>query len=156
MQENMDAIDRRIASTASLLYAVESAIKDWKSSNTNETRAIESFKMWVANLFRQRRNTDACVTYRRLRSELTTLVDMKAQSKTRQFACQEDDKQRIVEIFERVNDAREPLMVRDSTLSRCSPHRYNAPQLTTGLRVHKITVTIDQKLNVRRFCPFST
>jgi hypothetical protein len=121
MQENMDAVDRRIASTASLLYAVESAIKDWKGTTPNETRAMQSFETWVANLFRQRRNTDTCVTYRRLRSELTTLVDMKAQSKARQFACQEDDKQRIVEIFERVNDAREQLMVRDS-ISRCSPH----------------------------------
>jgi hypothetical protein len=121
MQENMDAIDRRIASTASLLYAVESAIKDWKGTTPNETRAMKSFEMYVVLLSRKERNTHSFLTCRRLRSELTTLVDMKSQSKARQFACQEDDKQRIVEIFERVNDAREQLMVRDS-ISCCSPH----------------------------------
>lgn len=40
------------------------------------------------------------------------LLDIQEQSAARQFLVQEDDKQRIADIFERVTEAREQVVVR--------------------------------------------
>jgi len=50
--------------------------------------------------------------FRTLTEELEKLRHLKDQSRFRKFAIQEDDKKRIAEIFERINDARLRLGVR--------------------------------------------
>jgi hypothetical protein len=46
-----------------------------------------------------------------LSKELKAFDAIKEQSKTRQFLVQEDDKQKLVNIFERVNEARQNMIV---------------------------------------------
>jgi len=50
--------------------------------------------------------------YRTLKEELTKLTQLKKQSLIRKVAVYEEDKRQIAEIFERVNQAREQLVVR--------------------------------------------
>jgi hypothetical protein len=47
-----------------------------------------------------------------LSEELDNFYAIKEQSKPRQFLVQDDDKQNIVNIFERVNEARQNMIVR--------------------------------------------
>jgi hypothetical protein len=47
-----------------------------------------------------------------LSAELEAFYAIKEQSKPRQFLVQDDDKQNIVNIFERVNEARQNMIVR--------------------------------------------
>jgi len=49
---------------------------------------------------------------RTVAEELEKLRHLKEQSRFRKFAIQEDDKKRIAEIFERINEARRRLGVR--------------------------------------------
>ena len=49
---------------------------------------------------------------RTLAEEWTKLIKLKEQSLGRKIAVHEDDKGRIAEIFERINEAREQLVVR--------------------------------------------
>jgi len=51
---------------------------------------------------------------RTITEELEKLRDLEEQSRFRKFAIQEDDKKRIAEIFERINEARLRLGVRPS------------------------------------------
>ena len=55
--------------------------------------------------------TSECL-YRTLKEELTKLTQLKKQSLIRKVAVYEEDKRQIAEIFERVNQAREQLVVR--------------------------------------------
>ena len=50
--------------------------------------------------------------YRTLADEWTNLIKLKEKSLTRKIAVHEEDKGRIAEIFERINQAREQLVVR--------------------------------------------
>jgi hypothetical protein len=47
-----------------------------------------------------------------LSKELKAFYAIKEQSKPRQFLVQDDDKQNLVNIFERVNEARQNMIVR--------------------------------------------
>jgi uncharacterized protein YlbG (UPF0298 family) len=49
---------------------------------------------------------------RTLSKELDNFIAIQEQSKARQFLVQEVDKQNIADIFERVNEARQNLIVR--------------------------------------------
>jgi hypothetical protein len=53
---------------------------------------------------------------RTVAEELEKLRHLKEQSRFRKFAIQEDDKKRIAEIFERINEARLRLGVRPSVI----------------------------------------
>jgi hypothetical protein len=44
MQDNMDATERKIAALLDLMMVLEDATQGWPSGNTNENRAMETFK----------------------------------------------------------------------------------------------------------------
>jgi hypothetical protein len=110
MEDNMDTTDRRIAALLDLIVVLDDATRGWHSSNMNENRAMENFKLLVVIhwIFGHAYATDFISV---LSGELDHFYAIKNQPKTRQFLAQEDDKQNIVNIFERVNEARRNMIV---------------------------------------------
>ena len=51
MDDNKDAVERRILSTLSQLLEVESALDDWAASNAEEPRGIREFKRCCIPLY---------------------------------------------------------------------------------------------------------
>jgi len=54
MDDNNDAVERRILSTLSQLLEVESALDDWAASNAEEPRGIREFKRCLMSLYFER------------------------------------------------------------------------------------------------------
>ncbi|KDR81250.1 hypothetical protein GALMADRAFT_1124665 [Galerina marginata CBS 339.88] len=109
VQGNTDAVDRRIISTADQLRAVEGALTGWKPNDEEETRGVRLFRTTISN-------------------ELVNLFELQKQSLARRIADHEGDQGQIAEIFERINQARERLVV------------------VTGLRVQKAVIAIQEDL----------
>ncbi|KDR77674.1 hypothetical protein GALMADRAFT_245800 [Galerina marginata CBS 339.88] len=106
---NIDAVDRRILSTVDQLRAVEEALAGWVPYSAEEQQSIRLFKRTLVN-------------------EWTNLIRLKEQSLVRRVAVHEEDKGQIAASFERINQAREQLVV------------------VTGLRVRKTVLAIQDDL----------
>ena len=59
----MDAVDRRISSTAAQLLAVQEALATWEPSNAEEIQR-EVFEKYSAPLFSQQNLTSKCLNAR--------------------------------------------------------------------------------------------
>jgi hypothetical protein len=112
MQDNMDATERRIAALLDLILVVEKATRDWRGTSRDETRAMKAFERYVALHWIY--SLTLCLTHcpRTLSKELDNFIAIQEQSRARHFLVQEVDKQNIADIFERVNEARQNLIVR--------------------------------------------
>ena len=82
-----------------------------------------------------------------LKEELDKLTRHQKRSLIRKVAVHEDDKQKIGEIFERINDARQQLMV--SICMVISRLITSIVQVAMELRVHQIVHAIQEDLAVR-------
>jgi hypothetical protein len=49
MRDNMDATERRIASSSDLFCEVSKALEAWHEKSSDETRALEVFKLYVCD-----------------------------------------------------------------------------------------------------------
>ncbi|KAF9472118.1 WD40 repeat-like protein, partial [Pholiota conissans] len=105
VRENIDVVDKRILSTVDQLRALEEVRDGWKPHGDKEMRAVELFESTLIK-------------------EYANLIKLKGQSLIRKIADHEEDKGEIAEIFQRINQAREQLVV------------------VTGLRVHQIALEI--------------
>ncbi|RXW11995.1 hypothetical protein EST38_g13860 [Candolleomyces aberdarensis] len=83
----MDAVERRIASTGAQLVILEKALDDPRTYNEDRNPWMKQFK-------------------KTLEDELAKLSQLHKESMIRKVADHEDEKNRIAEILERVNDAR--------------------------------------------------
>ncbi|KAJ3540466.1 hypothetical protein NMY22_g4280 [Coprinellus aureogranulatus] len=86
VQDNMDAVDRRIASTGTQLHIVKTAIERYQDGESHP--AMQKFQETLGQ-------------------ELGKLYQLKDGSAARKVADHEDEKNQIAEIFENVNEARE-------------------------------------------------
>ncbi|KAF9470943.1 hypothetical protein BDN70DRAFT_888602 [Pholiota conissans] len=104
---NINSVDEQIRTTATQLDDVEKALGRWKykDNNSQETQALSRYQMT-------------------LNEECKKLIKLKKQSLPEQIAIHEENKGKIAEIFQRINQAKEQL-VRE-----------------TGLRVQEIVVEI--------------
>jgi uncharacterized protein YlbG (UPF0298 family) len=112
MQDNMDATERRIAALLDLILVVEKATRDWGGTSRDETRAMKAFETYVDMHRSCRLAIYLTHSSRTLSKELDNFQAIQKQSSARQFLVQEVDKQNIADIFERVNEARQNLIVR--------------------------------------------
>jgi hypothetical protein len=118
MRDNMDTTEQRIAQILDLMIVMERATRDWLGTSEEETRAIEAFKTYVAFPW-----SYICSVYpthcpRTLSEQLESFFAIQEHSKVHHFLVQETDKQRIADIFERVYEARQNLIVRPLELAR--------------------------------------
>ncbi|KAF9471000.1 hypothetical protein BDN70DRAFT_939263, partial [Pholiota conissans] len=102
---NIDAVEKRILSTVDQLRALEEVRDGWTPNGDKEMRAVELFESTLIK-------------------EYANLIKLKEQSLIRKIADHEEDKGEIAEIFQRINQAREQLVV------------------VTGLIVHQIALEI--------------
>ncbi|KAF9471633.1 WD40 repeat-like protein [Pholiota conissans] len=109
VRENIDVVDKRILSTVDQLRALEEARDGWKPHSDKEMRAVELFESTLTK-------------------EYANLIKLKEQSLIRKIADHEKDKGEITEIFQRINEAREQLVI------------------VTGLRVHQIALEIREEV----------
>jgi uncharacterized protein YlbG (UPF0298 family) len=114
MQDNMDATERRIAALLDLILVVEKATRDWRGTSRDETRAMKAFERCVAVHWSSSIALYLTHRSRTLSKELDNFIAIREQSRARQFLVQEVDKQNIADIFERVNEARQNLIVRSA------------------------------------------
>ncbi|KAF9471319.1 hypothetical protein BDN70DRAFT_977049 [Pholiota conissans] len=98
VRENIDVVDKRILSTVDQLRALEEARDGWKPHGDKEMRAVELFESTLTK-------------------EYANLIELKEQSLIRKIADHEKEKGEIAEIFQRINQAREQLVVRICLLS---------------------------------------
>ncbi|KAH6908359.1 hypothetical protein BKA70DRAFT_267507 [Coprinopsis sp. MPI-PUGE-AT-0042] len=93
MDDNANNVKKRIFATSELLLTVETALGSWEGSGSaDEMAAMETFKREVG-------------------AELANLIRIRDQGRARRLALQEEDEQQIVDIFDRVDEARNRLMV---------------------------------------------
>ncbi|RXW22644.1 hypothetical protein EST38_g3197 [Candolleomyces aberdarensis] len=85
--QNMDAVERRIASTGAQLAILEKALDDPRTYDEEKNPWMKQFK-------------------KTLEDELAKLFQLHKESVIRKVADHEDEKNRIAEILERVNEAR--------------------------------------------------
>ena len=91
---NLDAVERRISSTAAQILAVQEALATWIMSNAEETQ-IEAFERYI--LTKSDRKLFKC-SFRALKEELTKLTQLKKQSLIREIAIYEENKRQIAEM----------------------------------------------------------
>ncbi|KAH6900873.1 hypothetical protein BKA70DRAFT_1406211, partial [Coprinopsis sp. MPI-PUGE-AT-0042] len=107
MDDNRDAVEQHLITISGLLVTVEAALSDWASGDAvEETKAMDEFQ-------------------RDAGKQLKALIKIKNQSQFRNFALQEEDKQKIDQIFKSVDQARERLM------------------LATATRIHKLVAALE-------------
>ncbi|KAH6900934.1 hypothetical protein BKA70DRAFT_731649 [Coprinopsis sp. MPI-PUGE-AT-0042] len=107
MNDNRDAVEQHLIAISRLLVTVEAALNDWASGDASEeTKAMDAFQQEAGN-------------------QLEQLIKIKSQSQFRNFALQEDDKQKIAQIFAYVDQARQRLM------------------LATATRIHKLVAALE-------------
>ncbi|KAH6909621.1 hypothetical protein BKA70DRAFT_204331 [Coprinopsis sp. MPI-PUGE-AT-0042] len=112
MDDNRDAVEQHLITISSLLVTVEAALSDWASGDAvEETKAMDEFQ-------------------RDAGKQLKELIKIKNQSQFRNFALQEEDKQKIDQIFKSVDQARERLMV------------------ATATRIHKLVAALEADFGV--------
>ncbi|KAF6742241.1 WD40-repeat-containing domain protein [Ephemerocybe angulata] len=87
VKDNMDAVDRRIASTCAQLKIVDDALDDPMTYDEKKNIWLREFK-------------------RTLECEFAKLYQLREEWLARKILDYEDEKKRIAEIFERVNEAR--------------------------------------------------
>ncbi|KAF9472429.1 hypothetical protein BDN70DRAFT_887004 [Pholiota conissans] len=92
---NIDAVDQRIISTVDQLRAIEDARHGWKPNSDKESRAVKSFESTLIK-------------------EYGNLIKLKEQSIMRKIAVHEESKGEIAEIFQRISQAREQLVMMTS------------------------------------------
>ncbi|KAF9470750.1 hypothetical protein BDN70DRAFT_656965, partial [Pholiota conissans] len=106
---NVDAVEKRILSTVDQLRALEEVRDGWKPNGNKEMRAVELFESTLTK-------------------ECANLIKLGEQSIIRKIADHEKEKGEIAEIFQRINQAREQLVI------------------VTGLRVHQIALEIREDI----------
>jgi len=84
---------------------------------------------------------------RTLEKEWTKLIELKKQSLIRKIAVHEEDKGEIADIFERINRAREQLVVRIVIVFPV-PLLIRSVEVVTGIRVHKTVLAIQEDVAV--------
>ncbi|KAH6904920.1 hypothetical protein BKA70DRAFT_1402925, partial [Coprinopsis sp. MPI-PUGE-AT-0042] len=97
MDDNKDTVEQHMVTISRLLLTVEAAQIDWTSVDASEEKQ-------ATDLFQKEAG-----------EQLEELVKIKNQSRFRNFALQEDDKQKIAQIFVCVDQARERLMLATAT-----------------------------------------
>ncbi|KAH6879368.1 hypothetical protein BKA70DRAFT_1239350 [Coprinopsis sp. MPI-PUGE-AT-0042] len=103
MDDNTNNVKKRIFEASELLGTVEDALNSYEEAGLgDETRPLEAFRREVG-------------------TEMDKLVEIRKQSRLRSFAVQEEDEQKIVDIFDSMDSARKRLMVRQP------PTRYRSP-----------------------------
>ncbi|PPQ93508.1 hypothetical protein CVT25_005206, partial [Psilocybe cyanescens] len=85
--DNMDAVKRRLTSTRAQLETVEKELGDWTPKTSQEGQWIDQFKLT-------------------LKKELDKLVQLSEEWLVRKVADHENEKTRITEILEHINEAR--------------------------------------------------
>jgi len=100
----MDAVERRIASTGEQLDTVANALGGWRANSEEERRSLERLKTYVPSFLKRRKLTNIW-SFRVLQEELAKLVRLSKEWIGRKVADYDDEKLRIAEIFERVNEA---------------------------------------------------
>ncbi|KAH6893834.1 hypothetical protein BKA70DRAFT_814636 [Coprinopsis sp. MPI-PUGE-AT-0042] len=97
MDDNRDAVEQHMVTISRLLLTVEAAQIDWTGVDASEEKqAIDMFQKEAGE-------------------QLEQLIKIRNQSRFRDFALQEDDKQKIAQIFVCVDQARERLMLATAT-----------------------------------------
>ncbi|KDR84428.1 hypothetical protein GALMADRAFT_55745 [Galerina marginata CBS 339.88] len=105
----MDTIKRRLNSTRAQLETLERELGGWTPKTAQEGQCINWFKIT-------------------LKEELDKLIRLSEEWLVRKVADYEQEKRCIVEIFERINEARvqfEKLLLKDLTPSRIADHKYH-------------------------------
>ncbi|KAF9485945.1 hypothetical protein BDN70DRAFT_870420 [Pholiota conissans] len=106
---NIDAAEKRILSTVDQLRALEEVRDGWKPNSDKEMRAVELYESTLIE-------------------EYANLIELKEQSLIRKIADHEKDKGEIAEIFQRISQASDQLVV------------------VTGVRVHQIVLEIRENV----------
>ncbi|RXW13805.1 hypothetical protein EST38_g12045, partial [Candolleomyces aberdarensis] len=127
VKENMDAVERRIASTGAQLAIVEKALVDRETYDDEGHQWMKQFK-------------------NALESEIANLVRLSKEWLIRKVADHENEKAEIAAIFERVNTARILFEVGVVDLAHPSTHLTLNVQLGTGIAVFKIVDAIQNDL----------
>jgi hypothetical protein len=111
MDENTNNVKKHIFAASELLLTVEAALNDYEGAGLDDEKvAIETFNKYALLMD----DLDLSLTRscsRELRTALEGLVQIKNQSRMRRFAVQEDDEEKIVNIFDNMKEARHRLMV---------------------------------------------
>jgi hypothetical protein len=107
----MDTVERRIASMGAQLDTVGKALDGWRANNEKERRCIDRFTTYYS-LFIKESGLITAQLFRTLEDELGKLSRLSEGWMIRKVADYEDEKTRITEIFERVNEARVQFEVR--------------------------------------------
>ncbi|KAF9472699.1 hypothetical protein BDN70DRAFT_900343 [Pholiota conissans] len=106
---NIDAVEKRILSTVDQLRALKEVRDGWKPNSDKEMRAVGLFESTLIK-------------------EYANLIELKEQSLIRKIADHEKDKGEIAEIFQRISQASDQLVV------------------VTGVRVHQIALEIRENV----------
>jgi len=101
----MDAVERKIVSTGTQLDTVARALDGWQAKSQEERQCVERLKTYVPSFVRRKKKPNVW-SIRVLQEELVKLVQLSEEWVGRKVADYEDEKSRIAEIFERVNEAR--------------------------------------------------
>ncbi|KAG6864238.1 hypothetical protein C0991_011135 [Blastosporella zonata] len=105
VEDNMDTVERRIASVAAQLDTVAKALDGWRLVSRDEKQCVDRFKMYY-HPFLEGSKLTRIQLFRVLIEEFAKLHQLSEEWIGRKVADYEDEKSRIAEIFERVNDAR--------------------------------------------------
>jgi hypothetical protein len=111
VEGNIDVVERRILSTVDQLRVVEEALDGWEPNNAEEGQGVKLYKTYGC-LSPSRPKLTSRRPCRTLAEEWRNLIMLKKQSLGRKIAAVEEDNGRIAQIFERINQAREQLVVR--------------------------------------------
>ena len=106
----MDTVERRIASTGAQLDTVAKALDRWRPG-TEDEKCINRFKRFYSS-FLDGSGLTTIDLLRVLEEELAKLLRLSREWIGRKVADYDNEKSRIAEIFERVNDARVQFGVR--------------------------------------------
>jgi hypothetical protein len=101
----MDTVERRIASMGAQLDMVGKALDGWQAKCEEERQCIDRFTTYCS-LFIEESRSITTQLFRTLREEFGKLSRLSEGRMIRKVADYEDEKTRITEIFERVNEAR--------------------------------------------------
>jgi hypothetical protein len=107
----MDTVERRIASAGAQLDTVAKALDGWRPASEDEKRCIDRFRTYYSS-FPDGSKLTTIQLLRVLKEELAKLHQLSKEWIGRKVADYEDEKSRIADIFERVNDARVQFGVR--------------------------------------------
>ncbi|KAH6879378.1 hypothetical protein BKA70DRAFT_1576263 [Coprinopsis sp. MPI-PUGE-AT-0042] len=111
MDDNTNNAKKRIFEASELLGTVEEALNSYEEAGLgDETGPLEAFRREVG-------------------AELVKLVEIRGQSRLRSFAVQEEDEQKIVDIFDSMDSARKRLM------------------LSTTARIHEIVASLKSEFD---------